>query len=172
MPSTFVSENIHTLINPNYGSKLNKIEKTIIENVAKDLRETNESGAWFFVVHHFLTLLNNLLGKRIIESAQKNVEIPKNHDYGKVFNASKLCISKNLLSYANYFANLTTNSSNFSGMMGHIQKFMIVLNIIFYENKRNIIKKPSFLTEENSFAHETEILTAKKLHLIEKKNPQ
>jgi hypothetical protein len=48
---------------------------------------------------------------------------------------------------------------------------MVVLNIIFYENKRNIIKKPSFLTEENSFAYETEILTAKKLHLIEKKNP-
>jgi hypothetical protein len=57
-------------------------------------------------------------------------------------------------------------------MMGHIQNFMVVLNIIFYENKRNIIKKPSFLTEENSFAYETEILTAKKLHLIEKKNPQ
>lgn len=50
---------------------------------------------------------------------------------------------------------------------------MVLLNTIFYENKRNIIKKPSFLTEENnSFAHETEILTAKKLHLIDKKNPQ
>jgi hypothetical protein len=106
-------------------------------------------------VHNFLNILNNTLGKRIIESTQKNVEIPKNHDYGRVFNASKLSISKNLLSYANYFANLTTNAVNFSRMLGHIRNFMIVLNLIFYENKRNIIKKPSFLTEENSFAHET-----------------
>jgi hypothetical protein len=100
--------------------------------VAKDLRDTNESGPWFFVVHHFLTLLNNLLGKRIIETAQKNVQIPKNHDYGKVFNASKLCITKNLLTYANHYANLTTNSPNFSAMLSHIQNFMILLNIIFY----------------------------------------
>ncbi len=66
LPATFLSESVHLLINPSYGSKLNKIEKTVIENVARDLRETSESGVWFFVVHHFLTLLNNLLGKRII----------------------------------------------------------------------------------------------------------
>ncbi len=51
-------------------------------------------------------------------------------------------------------------------MMGNIRNFITVLNVIFFENKRNIIKKPSFMTEEHSFAHETEILTAKKLHLI------
>lgn len=110
LPSTFITENIYTLINPTYGSKLNKIEKTMIENVCKDLSMTRQSGAWFFVVHHFLNLLNNLLGKRIIESAQKNVQIPKNHDYGKVFNYSKLSLSKNLLSYANYYANYAASS--------------------------------------------------------------
>lgn len=69
LPSTYLSENVYILINPGYGNKLNKIEKGIIENVVKELRETNESGVWFFVVHNFLNLLNNLLGKRIIESA-------------------------------------------------------------------------------------------------------
>ena len=40
LPSTFITENIYTLINPTYGSKLNKIEKTMIENVCKDLSMT------------------------------------------------------------------------------------------------------------------------------------
>ncbi len=45
------------------------------------------------------------MGKRIIESAQKNVEIPKNHDYGKVFSLTKISMSKNLIALANYYAN-------------------------------------------------------------------
>ncbi len=40
-PSTFLSENVYTMINPGFGNKLNKIEKGIIETVSKDLRETN-----------------------------------------------------------------------------------------------------------------------------------
>lgn len=41
LPSTYLSENVYILINPGYGNKLNKIEKGIIENVVKELRETN-----------------------------------------------------------------------------------------------------------------------------------
>jgi hypothetical protein len=49
-------------------------------------------------------LVNNL-GKKLIESAQRYVDIPKNHDYGRVFTYGKARISKNLISLANHYAN-------------------------------------------------------------------
>lgn len=51
-----------------------------------------------------------------------------------------------------------------------MQDFVDVLNIIFIDNRRGIMKKPSFL-HDSSPVHETEILAIKKLHLIEKKLP-
>ncbi len=47
---------------------------------------------------------------------------------------------------------------------------MDVLNIIFIDTRRGIMKKPSFL-RDNAAVHETEILAIKKLHLIDKKLP-
>jgi hypothetical protein len=51
-----------------------------------------------------------------------------------------------------------------------IQDFVDVLNIVFIDSRRGIMKKPSFL-RDNASVHETEILAIKKLHLIEKKLP-
>jgi hypothetical protein len=50
-------------------------------------------------------------------------------------------------------------------MLPTVQDFVDVLNIIFIETKRNIMKKPSFLKDSAS-VHETEILAVKKLHLL------
>jgi hypothetical protein len=55
------------------------------------------------VAHHFLSSLHNNLGKKIIEHTQKNVEIPKNHNYVNIFTFIKTCISKNLISVADKF---------------------------------------------------------------------
>jgi hypothetical protein len=55
-------------------------------------------------------------------------------------------------------------------MLPAVQDFVDVLNIIFLETKRNIMKKPSFLKDGGS-VHETEVLAVKKLHLLEKKLP-
>jgi len=62
-----------------------------------------ESGCWFVVAHHFLGSLQNNLGKKIIENTQKNVEIPKNHNYVNIFTYIKNCISKNLIAVADSF---------------------------------------------------------------------
>lgn len=55
-------------------------------------------------------------------------------------------------------------------MLAVVQDFVDVLNIIFLETKRNIMKKPSFL-KDGTTVHETEVLAVKKLHLLEKKLP-
>lgn len=55
-------------------------------------------------------------------------------------------------------------------MLPTLQDFVDVLNILFIETKRNIMKKPSFLKDSTS-VHETEVLAVKKLHLLEKKLP-
>ena len=53
--------------------------------------------------HYFLSSLHNNLGKKIIENAQKNVEIPKNHNYGNLFTEIKSSISTNIVAAANYY---------------------------------------------------------------------
>jgi len=62
------------------------------------------------------------------------------------------------------------SKAKFEEIILTIQDFADVLNIIFIETKRNIMKKPSFL-KDSATVHETEILAIKKLHLIEKKQP-
>lgn len=46
---------------------------------------------------------------------------------------------------------------------------MEILNSIFPDNRRTILQKPSFLVEAGTYVHETELLTARKLRIIEKK---
>ena len=40
---------------------------------------------------------------------------------------------------------------------------------MFPDNRRSIQNKPSFLSESGSKIHETELMTARKLRIIEKK---
>jgi len=98
-----ISEDFCNLINPNFHQKLNKNEKHIIEQTVKELVEVSESGCWFVVANNFLNSLHNNLGKKIIESTQKNVEIPKNHNYANIFTYIKNSIGKNLVSMTNHF---------------------------------------------------------------------
>lgn len=114
--------------------------------------------------------LHNNLAKKIIENAQKNVEIPKNHNYGNLFTDIKSCICINSLAAANYFSQKLRPLQTFELQLPFIQDFVDVLNIIFIDNRRGIMKKPSFLKDSTS-VHETEILAIKKLHLIDKKLP-
>lgn len=65
------------------------------------------------VANNYLSSLGNHLGKKIIDSAQKNVEIPKNHNYANVFTLVKSCLSRSLLALADHFANLTLQRSKF-----------------------------------------------------------
>jgi hypothetical protein len=98
------------------------------------------------------------------------VEIPKNHNYANVFTYIKDCLSKNFISFADHFALALRPKTKFEEMILVIQDFIDVLNIIFIETKRNIMKKPSFLKDGTNI-HETEVLAIKKMHLIEKKLP-
>jgi len=110
------------------------------------------------------------LGKKIIENAQKNVEIPKNHNYGNLFTEIKSSISSNSVAAANHYCQQMRATANFQDQLNLMQDFIDALNIIFIDNRRAIMKKPSFL-QDSTPVHETEILAIKKLHLIEKKLP-
>lgn len=98
------------------------------------------------------------------------MEIPKNHNYGNLFTDIKSCICINSLAAANYFSQKLRPLQTFELQLPFIQDFVDVLNIIFIDNRRGIMKKPSFLKDSTS-VHETEILAIKKLHLIDKKLP-
>lgn len=76
-----------------------------------------------------------------------------------------------MIALADHFTAKVMKVSRFEDMLTPIQDFMDVLNIIFADSKRSIMKKPSFMSEENASVHETEILTVKKLHLIDRKYP-
>lgn len=56
-------------------------------------------------------------------------------------------------------------------MIVPVQDFVDALNIIFPDSKRGIMRKPSFLTEMGASLPETELLTVKKMHLIDRKQP-
>jgi hypothetical protein len=70
-----------------------------------------------------------------------------------------------LVAFADHFAISLREKGTFEIMLPTVQDFVDVLNIIFIETKRNIMKKPSFLKDSAS-VHETEILAVKKLHLL------
>ena len=90
-----------------------------------------ESECWFVVAHHFLSGLHNNLGRKIIENVQKNVEIPKNHDYGSTFTHLKNCISRNLQALADHHCLQLRNNLKFEEAVMHIQDFVEGLNIVF-----------------------------------------
>lgn len=108
---------------------------------------TNESGCWFVSAHYFLNSLHNNLAKKIIENGQKNVEIPKNHNYGNLFTDIKACISSNSVTAANYFCQHMRFLPSFQLQLPYLQDFVDVLNIIFIDSRRSIMKKPSFLKD-------------------------
>ena len=53
-------------------------------------------------------------------------------------------------------------------MFSNIREFIEIVNSVFPDSRRGVLKKPSFLSEENTYMHETEILSAKKLRILEK----
>lgn len=126
---------------------MHKSEKTLIDATVKEFKETQESGCWFVVAFHFLSSLHNNLAKKIIENTQKNVEIPKNHNYVNTFTFIKGCLGKSLIFFADHFTLALRTTCKFEEMILVIQDFVEVLNIIFLETKRNIMKKPSFLKD-------------------------
>lgn len=97
------------------------------------------------------------------------MEIPKNHNYGTLFTEIKTTLSRNWISTANNFCQ-RMRGLPFEKQLPLIQDFVDVLNILFIDSRRAIMKKPSFL-KDSSAVHETEILAIKKLHLIEQKLP-
>lgn len=126
------SEQLCTLVNPLYSSKdLHKSEKLLIEGTVREFKSALESGCWFIVAFHFLSSLHNNLAKKIIENTQKNVEIPKNHNYANIFTYIKSCISKNLIAFADHFAFALRNKYQFEQLIRVVQDFVDVLNIIF-----------------------------------------
>lgn len=111
---------------------------------------TAESGCWFVSAHYFLNSLHNNFAKKIIENGQKNVDIPKNHNYANLFTDVKACISFNSVTAANHFCQLMRSLPTFQLQLPLLQDFVDVLNIIFIDTRRSIMKKPSFLKDTAS----------------------
>ena len=101
--SLLASEEICTLINKNYGPKIHRTEKQVIENAIKDFAATEESGCWFVSAHHFLMSLSNNFAKKILENAQKNILMNSNYSHATLFTEIKNCISINSVAAANHF---------------------------------------------------------------------
>ena len=128
-----------------------------------------EVGIWFPIVNSYLHYVTNQFGKKIIDSIQKKLELTFPYNYGQVFTFSKECMKRNFLNTVRYFS-LAIFSQEWSidTVFKNFQDLIDITNLIFPDLKRNILKKPSFLMEENSYSHETEIMAAKKLRIIEK----
>jgi hypothetical protein len=146
------SEELCSIVNSNYTSKLPRNEKHAIEGAVKEFAATEESGCWYVSSHYFLSSLHNNLAKKVIENAQKNVEIPKNHNYGTLFTEIKHCISVNTVTAATHFSQKIRSQATFEKQLPFLQDFVDVLNIIFIDNRRSIMKKPSFL-KDNTLVH-------------------
>ena len=130
--------------------------------------EVEENGCWYAVAHNYMNYLCNQLGKRIIESAHKRIEVSQNHNYAGVFNSIKTKIGGNLFNLVRFYTNKIMNNSSRYEMFSDIREFIEIVNSVFPDSRRGVLKKPSFLSEENTYMHETEILSAKKLRILEK----
>lgn len=72
----------------------------------KDFYDSYErNGAWFAIAHNYLNYLNNQLGKKIIESAHKRIEISQSHNYANVFSFIKERLGTNLLNLIRFYTN-------------------------------------------------------------------
>ena len=80
----------------------------------------------------------------------------------------KTRLGGNLFNLVRFYSNRIMASSDRALIFGNIREFVEIVNSIFPDSKRNILKKPSFLAEGNTYMHETEILSAKKMRILDK----
>ena len=97
-----ISEEFYTYINQN--PKMHKLEKAYIDGIMKEYCDTEEGGCWFAVSNNYLNYLCNQLGKKIIDSTYKRLEIAQTHNYATTFTFCKDCLSKNLLNLIRFFS--------------------------------------------------------------------
>ena len=90
------------------------------------------------------------------------------YNFGGVFTFSKDCVSKNLLNFIRFYIMKIQWEDSIENIFKRIKEFIDSMNLVFPDSRRNILNKPSFLNEGNSYTHETEMMTAKKLRVIEK----
>ena len=114
-----VTEEIYQQIN--HSNKIHKLEKAFIEGVVKDFVQVEDNGCWYAVAHNYMNYLCNQLGKRIIESAHKRIEVSQNHNYAGVFNSIKHRIGGNLMNLVKYYTNLINLSGPQSSVFTHIR---------------------------------------------------
>ena len=72
-----------------------------------------------------------------------------------MFTFSKECVSKNLLNLIRFYIVKIQWEENIEDIFKTIKEFVDTMNLVFPDSRRNILKKPSFLNEGNSYTHET-----------------
>lgn len=165
-----ISEDLYGLINK--APKLHKLEKGYIEASVRSFAEIGDNGPWFVVAHNYLNYVNNNLGKKVIESAHKRIEASQNYNYASVFTSLKERMATNLYNLVCCYSGKININPTINIIFETIHEFVEIVNSIFPDSRRAILKKPSFLSEKGSYFHETEIMSAKKLRVIEKQLTQ